>query len=161
MADGIKVTVTRVFDAPVKKVWAAWTEPELIKKWWGPKDFTAPHIEVDFRIGGKYLFAMHGPAGTEFDTDMWTTGNYQEIVPLKKIVYTDSFADEKGNILPRGAYGMPDMPEVMLVTVEFEALEDGKTKVTTSHVGAPAGAMADNMEAGWGQSLDKMAESLR
>lgn len=50
------ITISRVFDAPREKVWKAWTDPELIKKWWGPKDFTAPRIEIDFRVGGKYLF---------------------------------------------------------------------------------------------------------
>jgi uncharacterized protein YndB with AHSA1/START domain len=161
MSEERTVVINRVFDAPVEKVWAAWSDPALIKKWWGPKNFTAPHAEIDFRVGGKYLYAMHGPAGTEFDKDMWNTGTYQEIVPLQKIVYADSFADENGNVVPSSAYGMPGMSEVMLLTITFEALDDGKTKVTIVHTGAPEGGIADNMEAGWNQSLDKMAESLR
>lgn len=157
------VTITRVFDAPVEKVWAAWTDPEQIEKWWGPKDFTAPHIQTDFRVGGKYLYAMHGPAGTEFDRDMWSTGTYQEIIPLKKIVYTDSFADAKGNAVSPETYGMRGLSDVMHVTVEFKPIEGGsKTELKLTHVGAPAGSEhARNMEAGWNESLDKLAESVR
>src|SRR5215469_6412977 len=105
MADEMRtVVITREFNAPVEKVWAAWTEADHIKQWWGPADFTAPHIELDFRVGGKYLYAMHGPAGTEYDIDMWNTGTFQEIVPLKRIVYQDNFADERGNVVPPSAY---------------------------------------------------------
>jgi uncharacterized protein YndB with AHSA1/START domain len=103
---------------------------------------------------------MHGPAGTEFDKDMWSTGIYEEIVPRKKIAWADSFADENGNAVPSSVYGMPGMPEVMHVMIELESLEDGRTKLTLTHDAAPAGEMADNMEAGWNQSLDKFAEAL-
>jgi uncharacterized protein YndB with AHSA1/START domain len=161
MADD-KVMITRVFDAPIEKVWQAWSDPEQIKKWWGPKDFTAPHVQTDFRVGGEYLYAMHGPAGTEFDVDMWSGGTYKEIVPQRKIVCSDHFADEHGNAVSPGAYSMEGLPDEMLVTIEFEPTEDGKTKLTLTHVGAPAGSEhAKNMEAGWNQSLDKLAESLR
>ena len=154
------VVITRAFKAPVEKVWAALTEEEQLKKWWGPKDFTAPHITVDLRVGGKYLFAMHGPAGTEFDQDMWSTGTYEEIVPLKRLVYSDSFADAEGNIVPPSAYGMTDMEEVQQVTIELESLPDGSTQMTLTHEGAAPGENADNMADGWNQSLDKLAASV-
>jgi len=156
------VIIIRVFDAPVEKVWAAWTERDKIAEWWGPKDFTAPHIELDFRVGGKYLYAMHGPAGTPFDVDMWSTGTFLEIVQLKKIAYVDSFADAEGNVVSPEAYGMKGMDRELHVTIEFEAVEGNKTKITLTHTGAPASSEhAKNMKAGWDQSLDKMAESLR
>ena len=156
-----QVVITRVFDAPVERVWAAWADSEQIKKWWGPAEFTAPHITNDFREGGKYLFAMHGPAGTEFDVDMWSTGTYTEIVPLKRIVYIDSFADADGNAVAPEVYGMSGLPAEMLVTLEFEAIDDGRTQLTLTHAGAPTGSEhARNMEAGWNQSLDKLAASL-
>jgi uncharacterized protein YndB with AHSA1/START domain len=151
----------REFDAPVERVWRAFTEADQLEKWWGPKDFTAPHIELDFREGGKYLYAMHGPAGTEFDIDMWSTGTFNEIVNLQRIVYTDSFADAEGNAVSPAVYGMEGMPDQLQVTLDFEALENGRTKLTLTHTGAPAGSEhASNMEDGWNQSLDKLAASV-
>jgi uncharacterized protein YndB with AHSA1/START domain len=160
MSEATEVKIVREFNAPVEQVWEAWSSPELMKQWWGPKDFTAPTIKIDFRAGGKYLYAMHGPAGTEYDIDMWNTGTYKEIVPNKRIVYLDSFSDADGNPVPSSVYGMSGFPDQMLVTIEFEALEGGKTRLTLTHVGAPAGIQADNMTIGWNQSLDKLAASL-
>jgi uncharacterized protein YndB with AHSA1/START domain len=150
------LVIERVFDAPVEKVWRAWTETEMIKKWWGPKGFTAPEIKLDLRVGGKYLFCMRGPAGTEWDKDMWTTGEYKEVVPMKKIVSTDNFADKDGNVVSAKAYGMNhDFPELLL-TITFEE-QDGKTKLTLRHEGFPAGDEV-GAEQGWNQSLDKLAK---
>lgn len=154
------LVITRVFDAPRARVWDVWTDPEHVKKWWGPKDFTAPHAESDLREGGRYLYAMRGPAGSEFDKDMWSGGTYKEVVPMEKIVATDHFTDEKGNPISPKDLGMPgEWPEEMIVTVTFEDTEDGKTKVTIVHEGHPA-EMADMAEAGWNQSLDKFATAL-
>jgi uncharacterized protein YndB with AHSA1/START domain len=160
MAD--ELVITRIFDAPRERVWKAWTDPEEAKKWWGPKDFTAPHISIDFTVGGTYLFCMHGPAGSPFDKDFWSTGVYKEIIPLEKIVTTDSFADEKGNVVPSTYYGMSGFPLEMLVTVMFED-QNGKTKMTLRHSGIESISDTDrkNMEQGWGQSFDKLAESLK
>lgn len=157
------ITITRVFDAPIEKVWNAWTDGDLIRRWWGPKDFSCPAAMIDFQVGGKYLFCMRGAAGPGAPVmDFWSTGIYKEIVPLQKIVCTDSFADEKGNIVPATYYGMPSgetFPLEMEVTVTFE--KDGnKTKMTLVHVGHPAGLMSDMATQGWNQSLDKMAASF-
>lgn len=154
------LTITRIFDAPREQVWKAWTETEQIKKWWGPKDFTAPHINSDLRTGGTYLYAMHGPAGSEFDKDMWSGGTYNEVVPMEKIVATDHFADADGNAVSPKEYGMPgEWPEEMLITVTFEDADDGKTKLTIVHEGHPA-EMADMAEGGWNESLDKLEAVL-
>ena len=72
MTDEKGVVIERVFDAPRELVWKAWTTPEIVKKWWGPKDFTCPVANIDFRVGGKYHVAMHGLAGTEWDKDLWS-----------------------------------------------------------------------------------------
>ena len=48
--------ITRAFDAPRELVWKAWTDPEQVKRWWGPKDFTAPFCKIDLRVRGKYLY---------------------------------------------------------------------------------------------------------
>ena len=68
--------------------------PEHIKKWWGPAIFTAPTVKIDFRVGGKYLYSMLANDGTPMaGQEFWSTGTYEEIVPLKKIVATDHFSD--------------------------------------------------------------------
>jgi uncharacterized protein YndB with AHSA1/START domain len=152
-----EMTITRTFNAPCKLVWKAWTEPEHFKKWWGPKIFTCPVAQIDFRVGGKYLWCMHGPDGKDY----WTTGVYKEIVPFKRIVYTDSFADEKGNFVPPSYYGMPgEWPKELLVTVTFEE-ENGNTIMTLNHVGIPTDQMTEMASAGWNESFDKLAESLK
>jgi len=155
-----ELIIERVFDAPRELVWKAWTEPEQVMRWWGPKGFTAPAAKIDFRVGGKYLNCMRGPAGTDFDKDFWSTGVYREIVPLERIVCTDSFADEHGNVVPASHYGMAgDFPLEMLVTVTFEE-QGGKTKLTLHHAGIPAGEHRDGANQGWSESLDKLAEYL-
>lgn len=153
--EGVLV-ITRVFDAPRELVWKAWTEPESMMRWWGPKGFTCPVCRIDLRVGGAYLNCMRSPEGVDY----WSTGVYREIVPPERLVCTDSFADEAGNVVPATHYGMSaDFPLEMLVTVTFEE-QEGKTKFTLKHAGLPPGEDFDNCCAGWGQSLDKLAEAL-
>jgi uncharacterized protein YndB with AHSA1/START domain len=154
---GNDILITRILDAPREVVWKAWTDPEHVKRWWGPKDFTAPIVKSDFRVGGKYLYCMRSAEGKDY----WSTGIYREIIPQEKIVATDSFADEKGNIVPASHYGMAgDWPLELLVTVTFEE-QGNKTKFTLRHAGLPAGDMLKMTKDGWNESLDKFAESLR
>jgi len=151
------MVITRVFDAPVELVWKAWTEPERLMRWWGPKDFTSPSCKMDLRVGGKYLFCMRGPDGKDY----YSTGVFREIVPLKRLVFTDSFADPDGNVVTASYYGMDDeIPEVLTVTVLFEEV-GGKTTLTLKHSGFPEGENKDMAGLGWNQSLDKLAESLQ
>jgi uncharacterized protein YndB with AHSA1/START domain len=153
-----ELVITRVFDVPREQVWKAWTEPEMVKKWWGPKDFTCPVANIDFRVGVKSHVAMHGPAGSEFDKDLWSTGTYKEIVPMERIVTTDSFADKEGNVVPATHYGMSaDFPLEMQITLTFEELPGDKTKMTLRHAGFPAGKEKEDAKAGWNESFDKLA----
>ncbi len=154
------IIITRIFDAPLERVWKAWTDPNEIKKWWGPKDFTAPAATLDLRTGGKYHYCMRGPAGSDFDKDMWSGGTFKEVVPMKKIVASDHFMDKDGNVVSPKDFGMPgEWPEEMIVTVTFEEAGPGKTKLTLKHEGHPM-EMADMAMAGWNQSLDKFAAAL-
>jgi len=151
------VLITRIFDAPRELMWKAWTDPEQFKLWWGPKDYTCPFCEMDLRVGGKYLNCMRSPEGREY----WSTGVFREIIPTERIVFTDCFADEKGNVVPATHYGMgPDFPLEMLVIVTFEDL-DGRTKMTLEHTGVPTGPDRDGTEQGWSESFDKLAEILK
>ncbi len=153
-----ELVITRVFDAPRALVWKAWTDPEHVKRWWGPKGFTSPFCEIDLRVGGRSLSSMRSPEGQE----IWSTGMYREIVPMERIVTTDSFADEKGNVVPAAHYGIGgDFPEELLLTVTFEDYNEGKTKLTLRHAGLPAGEQRDGAQVGWNESLDKLADSLK
>jgi uncharacterized protein YndB with AHSA1/START domain len=152
-----ELVITRVFDAPLELVWKAWTDPEHFKRWWGPKDYTCPFCEMDFRVGGKYLNCMYSQDGQE----IWSTGVYREIVPMERIVFTDCFADEQGNVVPASHYGMsPDFPLEMLITVTFED-QDGRTKMTLKHIGLPATPEGEGAQQGWNESFDKLAEGLK
>jgi uncharacterized protein YndB with AHSA1/START domain len=148
--------ITRIFDAPRELVWKAWTEPEHFMRWWGPKNFTSPVCKIDFRVGGAYLFCMRSPEGRDF----WSAGVYREIVEPERIVYTHSFADEKGNPALASRYEMPvDWPAETLATVMFEEFQ-GKTRLTLRHIGVPPGLMSEMAAAGWNESIDMLAESL-
>lgn len=150
------LVITRDFDASPELVWKAWTDPEHIKLWWGPKNFTAPFSRIDLSVGGTYLLCMRSPEGQEY----WTTGVYREIIPLKRIVYTDSFSDENGNVVSSSYYGLgEDFPLELLVTVSFEDT-GGKTRMTLRHEGLPAGEIKDMTGTSWNESFDKLEESL-
>ena len=152
-----QVLITRVFDAPRALVWKAWTEPKQCMLWWGPRGFTTPFCKIDLRVGGAYHNCMRS-SGVK---DYWSTGVYREIVPLERIVCTDSFADEKGNVVPATYYGMSaDFPLEMLLTVTFEEI-GGKTKLTPQHaLGSVPASERDLCQQGWNESFDKLAEVL-
>ncbi len=148
--------ITRVFDAPVRVVWQAWTNVEHFKKWWGPKDFMCPFASIDLRVGGKIHACMRSAGGQE----IWSIGTFKEIVANKKIVYTDSFADADGNVVPASRYGLPaDFPQGT-ITIVFEE-QNGKTKMVLRHEGLPAGEIADMTHVGWNESFDKLTESVK
>jgi len=71
-----ELVITRVFDARATLVWNAWTKPEKMMLWWGPKNYTTPTCKMDFRVGGKFLYCMRTSEGQ----DIWGTGVYREIV---------------------------------------------------------------------------------
>ena len=151
-----ELIITRIFDAPRELVWKAWTDPERVKRWWGPKNFTAPVSKIDLRVGGTYLNCMRSPEGKDY----WSTGVYREIVEPSLLVCTDSFADEKGNVIPASHYGMEgDWPLELRISITFEET-GGKTTMTLRHEGIPAGQMSELTEAGWNESFDKLAEEL-
>lgn len=146
------VEVTRTFRAPVERVWKAWSDPEMAKQWWGPENFSCPEAKIDFRVGGKYLLAMKDPSGKL----TWSTGEYQDIAPLKKIVATDAFSDKDGNMISANDAGMPgEWGDVSIATVEFESVSAEETKMSLVHEGIPA-EMHDDCVKGWDSSFDKL-----
>jgi uncharacterized protein YndB with AHSA1/START domain len=153
---GSDLIIERTFDAPRDLVWKAWTDCQHVMDWWGPKDFSACACDSDLHVGGTYLYCMRAPDGKEF----YSTGTYREIVPMERIVATDSFADEKGNVVPASYYGFEDeFPSELLLTVTF-AGSNGQTMLTLRHAGMPAGEQSEMARAGWNESLDKLADAL-
>lgn len=151
-----ELVIVRTFNAPPEAVWQAWTEPERVKLWWGPKGFTAPVCKIDLCIGGKYLNCMRSPEGQEF----WSTGKYLEIVAPSLLVCTDSFADADGNVVPATHYGMgEDFPLELQIRVTFEG-DGGITLMTLRHLGMSPGEMSDMCRTGWSESFDKLAAIL-
>jgi len=143
------VTITRLIDAPRDLVFRLWTEREHMARWWGPHGFTNPVCEMDVRAGGAIRIDMRAPDGTVYPM----TGTFREIMPPRRLVFEAVAEDEDGNPLLRS------------LTVVTFADEDGKTRLTVhaDAVGiAPvAPQMLAGMEAGWTQSLEKLAELAR
>lgn len=146
------VVIERIFDAPVEIIWQMWTQPEHFKKWYGPNGFSVPVAEMDVRVGGKRLVCMEmqKPDGS---MKMWTTGEHIEIVPNERLVYTESPADENGDVITMSGFDRPTTTEV---TVLLEDL-GGRTKMVMTHAGVPADSGAGG---GWEQAFDKLADHI-
>jgi uncharacterized protein YndB with AHSA1/START domain len=151
-----ELVITRVFDAPRRLVFSAWTEPARLMRWWAPNGCTTPFCTVDLRPGGRFHFCMRTSEGR----DIWALGIYREIVVPERLVYTDSFADADGNPVPPSRYGMSDShPAETLVTVTF-ADHEGGTIVTLRHSLPESVEERTGTEQGWGEMLDRLAADL-
>ena len=148
------IVIERTFNAPVNLIWQMWTEAAQFQHWYGPKGMSIPVAEMDVRVGGKRLICMEMQM-PDRSMKMWFTGEYREVVPNERLVYTDSMADEDGNVISPQMMGMPaGHPETTEVIVELEDL-GGRTKMVMTHVGVPADSGGAG---GWAQAFDKMAE---
>jgi uncharacterized protein YndB with AHSA1/START domain len=134
-----QVRVTRVIDAPRKEVFRAWTEPELIRRWWGPGEFTCPEAEVDLRPGGRYRLAMQPTEGDAFIIG----GTYREVDPPERLVYTW-----------RWESGPAADGSESLVTVEFHDAGD-RTELVLIHTEFPETHGPAPYQMGWEGGLDK------
>ena len=150
------IVITREFAAPRQLVWDAWTKPEHIEKWFGPKGFTTRVDELDFKVGGRSNFVMIDANGEEYPA----AGVFKEIVPIEKIVSSaDGF--DKDFV---AAHPEMDLPkETMVVTYLFDDLGK-RTKLTliTTHatIAEREKHEAIGFVGGWNSSLDKLDELL-
>jgi len=136
----------RVFDAPPEVVFQAWTDPKQMEQWWGPHRFTNPVCELDVRPGGAWRIVMRAPDGMEYIS----AGVYSEVVKPERLVFTNNAYDHEGKSLLEG-----------VTSVTFAA-QGAKTKLTleTRMLGkvSYAAQMLAGMDAGWNQSLDRLAD---
>jgi uncharacterized protein YndB with AHSA1/START domain len=154
--------ISRELDAPRELVWKCFTDPEHMKQWWGPKGFTVIASKMDLRVGGTYHYGMKAPNGAP----MWGKFTYREIVPPKRLVFINSFSDEKGGVTRHP--GSPTWPLEMLSTFTFEELSDGKTKFTvrwTTHNASSEeektfDSARDSMTQGWSGTMEQLEAYL-
>lgn len=137
------VSLTRQFDAPREIVFAAFTNAEVMREWYGPQAFTCPRVESDPRPGGKYLIEMRSPDGSAFIV----SGAYREVRAPEKLVFTWAWLEgkESGN--------------ESLVTITFVA-KDGGTEMTLLHSGLASIEDAKAHEVGWTSSLNDLRKTL-
>jgi uncharacterized protein YndB with AHSA1/START domain len=140
------VAVTRIFDAPRERVFAAWTRAEHLAHWFGPKGFGVHSCEADARPGGLFRLCMRSPEGVDY----WVRGTYQEVAAPERLVVRCFAADA------RGVQRLEETITVHLVD------EGGRTRLTLHAVaagaGAEAAAMLRGMEQGWSETLDRLRE---
>ena len=151
-----EIVVTRIIDAPLELVWKAWTEPEHVMRWWGPKYYTSPSCKVDLRVGGRYTFAMQAPADQGGQVS-YTSGIYQRIEPMSLLEFTQALSDAEGNPIDPQKAGMPpEFPREIRTVVTFKAKGDMTELVITEYGWTPS-QMSVYSYAGMQQSIDKLA----
>ena len=140
-----EIYISRIYDAPVKLVWDAWTDPEKVAKWWGPRGFTITTQHKDTRTGGSWNYIMHGPDGVDYVNKT----KYLEVEKYSRLVY-----DHGGN---------DDRAPLFRVTVEFTEVK-GQTKMEMTMALATAEAAAETKKfikkAGGDSTWDRLAEFL-
>lgn len=140
-----EIKITRIYDAPVKAVWEAWTDSEQVAKWWGPRGFTITTHSKDLRVGGHWSYTMHGPDGVDYQNKTL----YHEVEKHSRLVY-----DHGGN---------DDRPPLFRVTVVFTEVK-GKTKMQmTMALATPEAARETEKfikKAGGNATWDRLAEYL-
>ena len=139
----ITLHLARSFVAPRERVFRVWTDPEALKKWFGPVGYSTPSAEVDLRVGGQYRLGMRKlPDGDIF----YLTGAYREVRPPERLVYTWRWESE------------PELGET-LATVEFRH-RGNSTDVVVTHELFPTEKARDDHDKGWNSCLDRLAQAL-
>jgi uncharacterized protein YndB with AHSA1/START domain len=140
-----EIVMTRLFDAPRALVFDAYTNPEHLPHWFGPRGWTLPVCEIDLRPGGSWRFVMRGPDGTE----MGMSGVYQEVAPPERLVSTESFDDYPGETLNTLTLTEEDGKTTYTVTVLYPSKE------------VRDAVLASGMQEGAAESFDRLAEHLQ
>jgi len=150
-----EVTFERTYEASVETVWQAWTDPAMLKEWWGPDNVTIPECEVDLRVGGRFYIVMEageaiGPIkGTRWPMD----GTYTTIEKNSKLAYTAKAWTE-------GQEGMDIDQQAELTLTDDNGKTKLEMKVTLNKVGPNAGMAVEGMTFGFNQQFDKLIRFL-
>ncbi|MEV7275470.1 SRPBCC domain-containing protein [Streptomyces sp. NPDC093111] len=143
-----ELVITRTFEAPVSRVWEAWTRTEHVRAWYGVAGLTMSVCDIDLRPGGAWRWGQRTPDGQE----IVFSGAYEEIVPAERLVYSERFEQ------------MPDAEPVRVV-LAFDATPDGGTALTSTSFWPSTEirdqALAAGMEAGVREQYDRLADHLR
>ncbi|WP_448702546.1 SRPBCC domain-containing protein [Mucilaginibacter sp. AW1-3] len=151
-----EVFIEQTFNASVERVFNAWADPEKLMKWFAPDGCTIVFKKIEIETGGQFHSCISNP---QFG-DCWCIGEYKEIIPNKKIVFTMINADEDGNPINPADIGMdPDWPGSTLVTVTF-AEDNGKTKLQLRQTVSQELAQKTGAYPSWLQMLNKMQALL-
>lgn len=140
-----ELVFVREFDAPRSLVWKVWTDPQHVKQWWGPAQFTNPKCKVDARSGGKFVVDMRGPDGTIYPMD----GTFKEVIPPEKLVFMSGVPDGKGGFIFE-----------VETTVTFTERAGKTTQTLRAKVvkrTADATPYLSGMKEGWTQSLVRLS----
>jgi uncharacterized protein YndB with AHSA1/START domain len=144
-ASSRELVIERIFDAPRDLVFEVWTHPKHLANWWGPKDFTLPHCEIEFRVGGYYRFCMCSPEGDKH----WVSGVYRQIVTPELIEKTWRREYESGEIWCD-----------TLLSLVFEDL-NGQTKFRLQQTGFIDPEHLEKHRGGWGQCIERLGEYVQ
>lgn len=141
-----EIQITRVYDASVKLVWDAWTDPKQVEQWWGPRGFTLTTHSKELKPGGHWAYTMHGPDGKNYENKTI----YYEVEKYSRLVY-----DHGGN---------DDRPPLFRVTVDFTEIGKNKTKMDMTMALATAEAANETRkfikQASGNSTWDRLAEYL-
>jgi uncharacterized protein YndB with AHSA1/START domain len=144
LAEKPSLRLARRYPAAPEKVWRAWTDPQALKRWWGPgRQDPVSLAELDLRVGGRFRIVFGGPAGTDHEVQ----GVYREVVPPRRLVFTWTW--------PRST---PERES--LVTLEFRPAGGG-TELAFLHEQLFDEAVRDNHRRGWSESLAKLETYLQ
>lgn len=154
--------ISRVLNAPRDLVWQCFTDPERMKRWWGPKGVKVRTSNMDLRVGGSYHYGMETPDGKV----IWGKFVYREITPPERLVFIDTFSDEAGGVTRHPM--APTWPLEMLTTFNFEEVGDGQTRFTvrwsphnaTDEERAIFDASHASMTGGWSGTLEQLEAYL-
>lgn len=145
--ENCSVNVKREFNAPLANVWSAWTEAEILDQWWAPAPFKSKSKIMDFKEGGRRLYAMIGPDGQE----RWSTFDYTSVSPKTNFKHTTTFSDADGN--PNSEFGSSYW--------DITFLEQGKSTLVDIHIKRDSFQELEKIiEMGFKQGFTSAMESL-
>lgn len=153
------IILTRTLDAPVERVWAAWTRPQIFRRWWGPAGFTCESATTDLREGGRFLWNMRAPAELG-GFDMYTAGTFTRILPLESIEFVQHLSNATGDAVDPTTLGMPaDFPRQIRSALHFADRGDS-TELVAIEYDWPDGEQREFSAAGLEQCIDKLEALL-